>query len=84
MYAPVLFSVFRAFVRMSSARTSGHGLVVITKIIPLEEDCDIPMTNVISEVNKPTIHYQKVPEMTRLFQKAYPMQLGVSFLKERF
>lgn len=55
--------------------------MVVTKIVPLEEHCDIPMTNVISEEEKPAIHYEKVPEMTRLFQKAYPMQLGVSFQK---
>lgn len=66
---------------MSSAMPNGHGLMVVTKIVPLEEHCDIPMTNVISEEEKPAIHYEKVPEMTRLFQKAYPMQLGVSFQK---
>ncbi|XP_076136469.1 membrane-spanning 4-domains subfamily A member 4A [Alosa pseudoharengus] len=62
---------------MSSAMSTANGLMVVTKIVPLEDQCDIPMTNVISESKMLAMQYEKVPEMTRLFQKGYPMQLGI-------
>ncbi|XP_062394410.1 uncharacterized protein si:dkey-7j14.6 [Sardina pilchardus] len=55
-----------------------NGLKVVTTVVPLEDHCDLPMTNVtVTESKKPAMQYEKVPEMTRLFQKGYPMQLGM-------
>ncbi|XP_041962940.1 membrane-spanning 4-domains subfamily A member 12 [Alosa sapidissima] len=62
---------------MSSAMSTANGLMVVTKIVPLEDQCDIPMKNVISESKTLAMQYEKVPEMTRLFQKSHPMQLGI-------
>ena len=58
--------------------------MVVTKIVPLEDHCDIPITNVVnSESKKPTTQNEKLPEMTRLFQKGYPMPLGV-YIQDNF
>ncbi|XP_012678323.1 membrane-spanning 4-domains subfamily A member 4A [Clupea harengus] len=63
---------------MPSTLSTSKGLMVVTKIVPLEDHCDIPITNVVnSESKKPTTQNEKLPEMTRLFQKGYPMPLGI-------
>lgn len=67
---------------MSSVRSIGGGLMVVTKIVPIEDESQVPMTNVVSpQFNRRTTQYEKVPEkvpeMTRLFLKGYPLQLGI-------
>ncbi|XP_063054683.1 membrane-spanning 4-domains subfamily A member 4A [Engraulis encrasicolus] len=69
---------------MSSVRSIGGGLMVVTKIVPIEGEGEVPMGDVTSaEFRRPTPRLvavpnaEKVPESARVFQKSHPMPLGV-------
>lgn len=65
---------------MSSTQRLGNGLMVVTKIVPVdEEESEIPMTKVVAvEPQKKTpAQSEKVPEMMRLFVKGQPLPLGI-------